>query len=358
MTYQQFPIIGPFGGYQDNLPEPHTPKESFRELRNFLVRKGRLESRPRLNVYLKPPDGSIIRNMVSFKDITGFSHTVVLTTRTAYALTTGPVWNALTLPSPLTTLDGTALPYALLNTQRRLFFCNGSTKLLHYDGEAEIKVAGDTPGGCRFLATNAFHLIQAYTTEAGVKYPYRVRWSKSGDPLDWTSFTSGFEDLLEVSDEITGLATLGRSTYVFRTNGITVMTPTGLGLNPFQFDNLSSASLGVGNTFPYTLAVFNDRAMFVAANDIYLVSPGNLQAVGGKAKRAIYTDLLNGVGDVPVGFPLARMGIGRDYLSYWLSIANQRTWIYHFDEDNWTTMVTGAGRLTALNSVILPAEEA
>lgn len=353
MTYQQFPIIGPFQGHVDNVPSPHNPPNSFDEIRNFICRKGRFHTRPKLVTFGAPPDGAIVRYMRTFQDVQNFFHSLVLTTKTAYFLTSGAVYNALTLPGGLADLTGTALPYGCVVSNNRIYFSNGSCAVLYVDGESSVKDS-TCPGASRFMTINASHLIIGYTTEPepGVvgsrDYKQRVRWSKSGDFNDWTSFTSGTEDLLDVPDNIAGLATLGRNTVVLRDNGLTLMTPTGLGGSPFTFSNMSWAPVGVGNAYPYSLGIFGDTAAFVSKNDIYTVNGGlQLTPIGGKAKKKIFSQIAQASGDVVTGTVISQIAPGIDYLSYWLTIPGVNiTWVYNYDEDNWQEFSSTSGRVT------------
>lgn len=355
MTYQQFPVVGPFQGHVDNVPTPHNPPNSFDEIINFFCRKGRFHTRPKLTNFGAPPDGAIVRNFCTFQDVQNNFHTLALTTKTPYFITAGPTYNALTLPGGTPDLTGTSLPYGRVVTNSRVYFSNGSRVILYADGESSVKDSG-SPGSGRFLTVNASHLISAYNTEpepgaAGSRdYPQRVRWAKSGDPNTWTGFSTGFEDLLDVSDVITGLATLGRNTIVWRTNGITLMAPTGNGGAPFTFENATSAFSGIGNRYPYSLALYNETAAFVSGSDIYTINSGlNLTPIGGKAKKKIFRQLENSSGDQVIGFIIPRLGPGVDFLSYWLSIPGEDVvWIYNYDEDNWFEFTSTAGRLTFL----------
>lgn len=359
MTYQQFPVVGPFAGFVDNVPTPHNPPNSFDEIINFLCRKGRVHTRPKLNNFGSPPDSANLRLMKTFLDVENNYHTLALTTQTAYFVTAGAVYNALTLPGGIADLSGTSLPYAYATTNSRVYFSNGSRVILYADGEASLKDS-TSPGSARFLTINASHLIAAYTTEpepgasGSFLFPQRIRWAKSGDPNVWTGFSAGFSDLLDVPDVLTGLATIGRSTLCFRTNGITLCTPTGQGGSPFIFENMSSAPLGVGNIYPYSLAIFDQFAVFIANNDIYSVNAGlSLTAIGGKAKKKIISQLALASGDQVTGWAVAKLGPGIDYLSYWLSIPGQSTWVYHFDEDNWQEFDSPEGRATFIGPAVV-----
>lgn len=363
MSHQTLPIIGPFEGYVDNLPIPHSSPKAFDTIINWMCRKGRVHLRPKVQLWSGQPDNAIIRHIRTFRDIQNNQHTLVLTTKTAYYITTSvdpgiPTWHALTLPGGLTTLSGTALPYGVVGAEHRVYFSNGSTKILYTDGEASVKSAG-YGGAARFLTVNASHLIGAYITapEPGAAgstvFPNRVIWSAVGNLTNWTDFSSGEADLVESSDEITGLATLGQRTFVWRTNGITIMTPTGIGEAPFRFDNLSLADTGIGTQYPYAIAVYNDRAVFVADSDIYIASPSDLQSIGAKAKKAIFADLARVAGDEVQGFVVTKLGPSVDYLSYWLSIPGVSTWIYSMDDEAWQRFDSFLGRITSLSYATL-----
>jgi hypothetical protein len=353
MTYQQFPVVGPFGGHVDNVPTPHNPPNSFDEIVNFICRKGRFQTRPRLADFGAPPDGALVRVFRSYQDVQNNLHTLVLTTANAYSLTAGATYNLMTYPSGVGNLVGTSLPYGLQILNNRLYFSNGSKRIIYADGETSLKDA-NAPGSARFLAQNASHLIAAYMAEpepgtiGSLVYPQRVRWSKSGDPNDWVAFSAGLDDLLDVPDGITGLATLGRNTLIFRTNGLTIMTPTGIGTSPFAFENVSSSVLGIGNRYPYSLATYADNAIFIGTENIYMIDAGlGIKPIGGKAKKKIMAQLGDATGDAVIGWPVSQLGPGVDYLSYWLTIPGpDATWIYNFDEDNWQQFSSSLGRPT------------
>lgn len=360
MTFQRLHVQPPFQGFVDNVPIPHGPANAFDEVVNFLCRKGRFHTRPRLDAFGTPLDGAVVRKFVSFQDELNNLHLLALTTENAYMITSGPTWNLLTYPSGVSGLGdpgGTALPYGHVNTLKRVYFSNGSRPILYADGEDSLKVAGDVQGSARYLTTNAFHLIAAYTTEPAppdddsVDFPNRVRWSASGDPNDWTSFGSGANALIEVPDQITGSATLGRVTYIWRTNGLTTMNPTGTLLNPWTFDNFALADSGIGCRFPYAIAVYNDQAVFPGASDIYVVGPGSFKAIGGRSKKRIFSDLDQVAGDVVQGFVISQLGPGLDYLSYWLTIPGVTTWVYGFDEEVWQEFKSGSQWISGMANV-------
>lgn len=360
MSYKQMVIRGPFKGIWDATPRPNTPNESFDDAVNFLMRKGRIQSRPRLNAFANPADGNPFYNIVTFADVTGALHTLGLTKSNAYMLGAGPAWSALSFPASITTLGDVARPFGVGALNNRIYFSNGSALVMYSDGTGAIMVASAdglvgganvVQGGARYMAVNNFHLILAFMTESSTDYPARVRWSKSGDPNDWTDLTAGMTDLAEVVDYITGLATIGRNTYIWRTNGISAMAPTGIGVAPFSFEQVSYSVKGIGNRWPYGLAVYGNRACWPGHDDIYAFD-GSITPIGGNCKKKIFEDLKNATDINSVyGFQVDKLGPGFDYNSYWLSIAGPNvTWVYHFDEANWVRFYSSAGALTCIGT--------
>jgi hypothetical protein len=53
------------------------------------------------------------------------------------------------------------------------------------------------------------------------------------------------------------------------------------------------------------------------------------------------------------GFIIPSLGVGFDFLSYWLSISGSTnvTWIYNFDENSWVRFQSSAGALSCINTV-------
>lgn len=360
--YKQFQIFGPFEGVVDNMPAPNKAPNAFDSMVNFLCRKGRLQSRPAFTAFGNPPDGAIVRNALTYQDILDNFHSLVLTTKTAYALTAGPTFNKLPQPASIggngSDLSGTGLPYGLAAINDRIYFSNGSVALLYTDGSANLQKTIDAPGSAYFLGVLGNHALMINTVEpapniaGSINYPNRIRWSASGDPNTWTGFGTGFADQLDNFGRFTGYATLGRNGYFYRERGITVGAATGDGTAPFDFEPFSNNIDGVGNAFDYSLGVYGNLSVFVARNDIYTFDGSNLNPIGGKAKKSIFADLALSSGDVVTGTIVPNLGPNFDCLSYWLSIPGPNSiWVYLFDDGTWQPITSGAGRMTFIGSL-------
>ena len=365
MTYQPQVVRGPFQGVVSDTPFTEAPLNAFDDVVNFFVRKGRIQSRPNLGAFSS--DGLLTRYLGKFKDANGNFHTFRLVNygagqTPAYMLTTGPItWNALAIPGLAAGQLGSSQLFTDAHIQNQVFFANGGYPLSYLDGSNAVQFAGDTPGTCNFLAVNVSHLIQAYCTEpatgqsGSTVFPRRVRWSASNNPLEWntiTDFTAGSNDLTDVPDDITGINTLGYPSYVWRSNGITVMYPTGQGLSPFQFYNYSLAPDGVGNFFPYSLATYTNWCVFVAQDNIYRFDGSSMTPIGGMTKKKIYADLAANNSDQIWGRIVPNFTLGYDFLCYMLTIPGPNvTWIYTFDDGQWVRFSSSQGYLTAVRTV-------
>jgi hypothetical protein len=338
------------------------PATAFDDVLNFFVRKGVAHTRQRLDLFTNQ-DLTTPRTFGTFKDVLGNYHTFKLVNYPAgappaFALDSAGNWNALAIPGLASGQAGSNLPFAVAYIQNQLYFANLGYPLWYLDGSATVKSA-NSPGTCKFLAVNVNHLIQACTIEpppntGGTIFPNRVRWSASNNPQQWdpgVDFTAGFNDLLDVPDEITGLSTNGRNTFVWRTNGLTVMFPTGLALAAFDFENFSNSPEGVGNMFPFALSTYDNQTASIAADDLYLFDGNSFAGFGGMNKKKIFADLASAAGDVVWGKTIAGFP-GIDFKSYWLTIPGPNiTWVFAFESQQWVRFSSSNGYLTALRTV-------
>lgn len=184
-------------------------------------------------------------------------------------------------------------------------------------------------------------------------FPNLIWWSANGLPLQWdpTQDTSaGFNPFLDVGDLITGVAMLGVAGYIFRTNGITEMTPTGSAITPWEFDHLWASERGIGNVYPWSIGQYGGQVAFIATDNIYLMTLETSNPFGGTARDAIFADLANAMA-TPMANIIPYFTKGYVYLTYELFIPMNgfvRQYVYSFGEQNWSvwdlplTQVVGA----------------
>lgn len=124
-----------------------------------------------------------------------------------------------------------------------------------------------------------------------------VAWSALGIYNAWdpgVNPNAGFNELADVADQITGFATIGRSGFILRQNGITEMDPnpgySTSGIQPFVFAHLWASQDGVG-AYDGSLAQFGQSFMFRSSDNVYAFSLSNgVVPVGDKIIRRMLID--------------------------------------------------------------------
>jgi hypothetical protein len=197
----------------------------------------------------------------------------------------------------------------------------------------------------KYLMELGTHLVACYTIEGGTPHTQRVRWSGAGDPTDWTSPSSGLNDILGDLGPITGCVKIFQTGYIFHQWGVTQMIPTGVGANPFQFVPLTTRARG--NTVPYSLAAAGEEfACYIGKDNIYKFNGTNSEPIGDHpvannkrvgARSRIFQDLKATDPRSVVGYVSDTIN-GQVFPAYWLMFPQGATtiiWIYNLDEQNW-----------------------
>ena len=132
--------------------------------------------------------------------------------------------------------------------------------------------------------------------------------------------------------------TNGIAGYLFRTFGITQMTPTGSAVTPWEFDHMWASERGIGSVFPWSIAQYGPTGAFVAEDNIYTISVTNAQTIGGTARDEIFVDLAAAI-SIPVANIIPIFAKGYVYLTYQIVIhlaTLTRIWVYSMEEKNWS----------------------
>lgn len=422
--YFEVAYQGPWTGLHVQAPENLIPDTAFPTISNFLLRNAEIRSFPQIlsghtRQFLPSPDGNPVLGIGSFLSKNFVWHTFCFTVNGLFQLKPGSAALVANGQNPWIPLGGPQLapnlPVAWTAFQNILYYTNSNGHVSAWDGAAINPIADVAATGTTFPIPNNFtgstfssefmaeldsHIILANTTEipytagvasAAVSFPQRIRWSNSGfnptsaagvfganlgtvgatfDPT--VSVNAGSNDFLDVPDQITGLMFIGRVGYIFRSNGITEVAPTGRGLAPFDFNHLWASQQGIGSVLPFGIAQYGSNGIFVSTEQIYQMTIGGAQPIGAGARDAIFSDIANTNG-VPVAWisPMYRSGF--IYLAYHLAIpfpgAQTKMYIYAIEEGNWTSCLldvsitsvpatcwTGDPVISAQPSVIIPSQ--
>lgn len=357
---QEFSNTGPFGGIQSEIPLDQVEQFGQVDVLNMALRKSVAETRSgytTLPAYPAPAN----------EDTTGiadFYTSAATRIQVVMTLTRLIEWNSGTqnwtnIPPGSGALTGG--PFDLFTwtvVNDILCFCQGIDNLKGWDGIAgTFTNLSASAFPAKYLMELATHLVTAYTVEAGTPHTQRVRWSGSGDPTDWTSPSSGLNDILGDLGPITGCVKIFQTGYIFHQWGVTQMIPTGVGTNPFQFVPLTTRARG--NTVPYSLAAAGEEfACYIGKDNIYKFNGTNSEPIGDRpvegvkragARSRIFADLAQTDPRSVVGYVSDTIN-GQVFPAYWIMMpqgANTVIWIYNLDEQNWARF-TFTGTMSTL----------
>lgn len=357
----EFPLRGPFGGIQTELPADAIEKYGFAYSLNMMFRRGTVGTRPGLRDLENL--GEPCFGFASFWDADSAFHQVAFGATALYEYDiTGQIWNAI----------GGAINQDIQTSWTvcaNLLLFSDAGDIKSWDGSGSVADAGDAPNA-KFVGELGTHAIALHLDYDGSPpLTQRVAWSDAGDPTNWSTGTSGQTDLFNDLGPITGFVKLFQTGYIFQKLGITQMIPTGLGNRPFDFVPLSSNSKG--NFIDRSLACFGENiAIYAGKDNIYLFDGVSSYPIGDSplvdtrirlgARTRIMSDLSQ-ASDLDKGvMSLISTGITlTPYNAYWLIIQNNTfqtatVWVYNLDEGNWTTF-DWPSRLVNPNTIIFDA---
>lgn len=121
-----------------------------------------------------------------------------------------------------------------------LVFTNGIDLPQRYNGIDCVQLPGLPAGvtSCKVLINYNAALFMGHVTEGGLLFPQRIRRTDIGDPTNWTTGLSGFDDLLDGADFITAIATMGPYLIVYRDRSIVRGQFVNTAGRVYQFDTL------------------------------------------------------------------------------------------------------------------------
>lgn len=278
---------------------------------------------------------------VNFR-IIGSDGNVHIVTTNGKTGTTQPVWGA-----GIGTLDNDGT--AVWTNNGKPAPANG------FQSTAVVDATNGITAGAYFLGELNSQLIMLSTIEGNLigsqSFPQRIRWCPSGIPNIWdpnVNLGAGFSDELDVPDAITGFLTIGRTGFIFRSNGITEMLSGNSGLNPWIFNHLWASDRGIGNIFPFSIAGYGPIGIFASADDFYNVTLGGFEAIGGGALDSIFNDITQAQFS-PIASIVPYFASNYIYPVYKLDIPigqGTKTWVYSIKDKSWASWFKPFGQFS------------
>lgn len=136
----------------------------------------------------------------------------------------------------------------------------------------------------------------------------RINWSAPFQYATWdpsVNRQAGFDVISDSTEELTGFSGHGSVGYIYRPNGITQATPTGIAILPFDLAPVTQGQAGIGCKYGLTLDQYAGIDFFVGESGVYTFSSA-FKSIGEKIWRAMYAQIVN----LPVTVLDPNLGLG------------------------------------------------
>jgi hypothetical protein len=249
-------------------------------------------------------------------------------------------------------------PYTVPSNERwtwcvvknNFIFTNGNVNVQAWSGSGYAADINATYASkARYCAGFANRLFLADLDVSGSRSMYTVRWSAENDPTIFDSGanpTAGEADLLQSSDFITGLKTVGTNLVVFRTDSLVLGTQTGVSTKPVS---LAMTIPGIGCVAPHSVVEAEGTAFWVGRNDVWKLEAGNPVPIGKAIKDKLYDQFFITPSEITKTYGFADtlrneiMWFVRDLTGVqWILVFNYKygSWYAH----RWTTDMAAGGK--------------
>lgn len=240
--------------------------------------------------------------------------------------------------------QGERWQYATVNG--KFCFVNGDVYGQYWNGTDTYATDIDTTycNQARYCVSYANRLVIAdmYDHNASARNPWLVRWSKEGDPTDWTDSTAGFNDFIDTEEPITGVGVSGTNLIVFKKTAYYIGYRTGEASSPIVFP---SNKRGIGLYAPYSLIHVAGTVAWMGLNDFYFLNGDNAESIGHPIRKKFF--------DLVADDELQNVfGINNGRFNEILWVANtsvgQYVFVYNWKEKSWgsyqfSNNITGLG---------------
>jgi hypothetical protein len=139
----------------------------------------------------------------------------------------------------------------------------------------------------KYCVPYANRLVTAnmYDGDTAAVNPWKVRWSKEGDPTNWTDDTSGLNDFIDTEEPIAGLGVSGDNIIVFKGTSYYIGYRTGQATNPIAFPGQKK---GIGLYAPYSLVHAAGTVTWMGIDDFYFLNGDSAEPIGGPIRKKFF----------------------------------------------------------------------
>lgn len=121
-----------------------------------------------------------------------------------------------------TAADRFDFAFPILSGEKIMTITNGIDAIRKYTGVGNTAALGGSPPLAKYQVAYKTYLMLANITTGGNDFPWRVQWSDTGDPENWSTGNAGSQELIEDGLDITGLGLFGDYVTVHKESAIYV----------------------------------------------------------------------------------------------------------------------------------------
>jgi hypothetical protein len=167
-------------------------------------------------------------------------------------------------------------------------FGNGNTTVQAWTGSgfsANVETAGTYTEKARYLIEYAHRLclIDVYTT--GVRTPWTFRFSKNGDPTNWTDVSAGETEFKDTKEYFYGCGKVGSTIVLLKERSYHVGYRTGQAEDPFQFPTYKP---GIGSAARDGVIQIQGTIVWVGHDDFYTMSGDEAVPIGAPIRKKFF----------------------------------------------------------------------
>jgi hypothetical protein len=164
---------------------------------------------------------------------------------------------------------------------------------------------------------------------------------------------AGFQLLTSVEDYISGFVAVDNVGYIFKREGVTQITATGVAIQPWNFTTYWNSVAGQGLIFPQTLKQFGRMVFLATDSDIYSFYGGVFTPIAEPARATIFASFMLNPNDSLVvsllnsGFSIYPYNDSTPIAEYMLisyvpAENNVVFWFYQPNNKTWTSLTLSA----------------
>ena len=193
-------------------------------------------------------------------------------------------WDSIT-NTPLSGGDEDFVQFVTVTEDGILVITNGFDVPRKWTGSGNNTALGGNPGLAKYCAYLSPYLLLAYTTEAGTVNPWKVKWSDTNDPDNWTTGNAGSAILGDEPSPIQNITKLNDFIVVYKKESIYLGRKVDTA-DIFLFDPIRT---GIGLAAPRAFAEAEGVHYFMGANDFYTFNGINVEPIGKNVKDDVFS---------------------------------------------------------------------